>query len=203
MPDKAAERGVTHLGDLAYNNSPFVGVIPQIFPEARLFVIFRDGRDFVRSAYTSEVPDPAPVGWLDAGRSQTRTERYVEVGRLRPKDSEQPDAEWQRMTPLERNAWLWATTNRLILDGLDAWPAAQVKRIRFEEFFAAPLEGYQELRAFLGIEAPLAPGFEELFARRINARRAPVLGKPADWSAEQREAFDRHAWPLMEELGYA
>ncbi len=42
------------FGDIAYNYAPFVRVIPELLPEAKLLVVFRNGRSFIRSAYTTE-----------------------------------------------------------------------------------------------------------------------------------------------------
>lgn len=202
LPEEARQRGVSFLGDIAYNYAPFVRVIPEVFPDAKLLVFFRDGRHFVRSAYTSELPDPMPVGWLDPDRPRSRRERYVELGRLRPRDSDEPDSAWTGMTPLERNAWLWAETNRLILDGLAAWPAERVHAIRFEAFFADPLAGYAAVRAFLELPGPVPDACRAVFAARINARRSSALPPVDAWSAAQRAAFDLHAGAVSDRLGY-
>ncbi len=202
MPAVAEAAGARVIADIAYNNAPFVAAIPKVFPDARLLAIFRDGRDFVRSAYTSDVPDPMPVGWLDPDRPQTKIERYVELGRLRPIDSEEPDAAWGRMSPLEKNAWLWSETNRLILDGLAAWPADQVMQIRFEEFFADPWESYRAVRAFIGLGGEPGDAIREVFERKLNARHGRVLPKWTEWTPAQRDAFNRHALPMMQRLGY-
>lgn len=150
MPDLLKERQLTALGDIAYNYAPFVGAIPTLFPEAKLIVIVRNGKSFVRSVYTSMVPDPTPVGWLD-DRELSDMERYIALGRLRPNGDDISEDQWDDMTPLEKNSWLWSETNRLILDGVQAWKPENVLHIIFEEFFKNPTVGYERVRAFLGL----------------------------------------------------
>ncbi|MGD9601768.1 MAG: sulfotransferase [Gammaproteobacteria bacterium] len=194
------------IGDIAYNNAPFVHVIPSLFPDARLVVLTRDGRDFVRSAYTRQRPDPTPVGWLDENTELSRIERFVALGRLRPLDSEAPNSEWRRMSVVAKNAWLWAETYRLILDGLVAWDENRVQFVRLEDFRTSPREQYGHVRRFLGLDdAPLPPAVEMLLVQPINRRdeSAKVLPDWRAWTAPETEDFWRYAGPMMGRLGYA
>ena len=202
LPEIRAERGVGFLGDVAYNYAPFVRVIPEILPEARLIVMFRDGRHFVRSAYTDEVPDPMPVGWLDPERELSRRERYVALGRLRPGESDEEGSWWETLPAFDRNAWLWAETNRLILEGLEAWPEERVLQLRFEAFFADPLAGYAKVRAFLGLAGPVPEAVKVLLGTRLNTRKSKPLPPPDAWSPALRAAFDAQAGPMCDRLGY-
>jgi hypothetical protein len=194
--------GLDRLGDIAYNYAPFVGQLPQVFPTSRLFVMVRDGRDFVRSVYTSEVPDPTPVGWPDADRKLDKVERYIALGRLRPRPGDPLAKTWDKLPPVGKNAWLWAETNRLILDGLAAWPTDQVRVLRFETFFADPLGNYDQLRAFLGIDRPLPASVPGLLEKRINARRQTILPHWREWDAAATALFEQYAGAMMRRLGY-
>lgn len=189
------------LGDIAYNYAPLVGVMPKILPAARLIVFFRDGRDFVRSAYAASGPDPAPVGW-SPGRPADKVERFIALGRLRPRPSDPISGEWAAMSPVAKNAWLWAETNRLILAGLEAWPRHQVLTVRFEEFFADVVAGYSAVRQFLDIEGPLPPTTMEIVEQRINTRRDYPLPPWQSWDAATTTEFMAYARPVMEQLGY-
>lgn len=202
MPKLLAEHNLFALGDIAYNNPPFVGIIPKVFPDAKLIVIFRDGRDFVRSANAADGPDPAPVGWSGNDCPHTKRERFIAFGRLRPKDSEDRDSEWQSMTPLDKNAWLWSETNRLILEGLPAWKSENVFVIRFEAFFANPVGSYAELRNFLGLDGPPPAGLATILSRPLNQRAEYTLSKWHDWPEQTHRAFTTHAGEMMQRLGY-
>lgn len=203
---KIAEReNLRAFGDIAYNNAPFTAAIPFIFPQARLIVMVRDGRDFVRSAYTAVRPDPTPVGWLDIDTSLTPLEKYISFGRLRPLDAEEPGSAWQGMGALERNAWLWAETMRLIHEGLANWDDEKVLILRFEDFFAAPLEQYPKVRAFLGLDdAPMPEKIGVMASARINRRGAGecILPPWREWTKEQAQAFMRQAEGMMARWGY-
>lgn len=202
MPALRQARGLRLLGDIAYNYSPFVAALRETFPAARLVFIHRDGREFVRSAYTDETPDPTPVGWLDEGRSPTRLERFVALGRLRPREIDPEAAAWPSLPPIERNAWLWAETNRIILGAIESWPAEQVFWLRFESFVAQPLEMYRRLRKFLGIEAGEPEALRSLLDQPINRRARKILPPVLEWSEDLNQRFAAYADAMMRRLGY-
>lgn len=199
----SVDEGVSIFGDIAYNYAPFVAVLPRLLCDSKLLFIYRDGRDFVRSAYTAEIPDPTPVGWLDEGRPITRLERYITLGRLRPKPGDPLEVDWPDLTPVEKNAWLWAETNRLILEGLNSWKPQNIFRIKFEDFAAAPLDIYKDIRNFLGIVTPLPEAVEHILEKPINARRQTVLPPWQEWDEMTTREFWKFADSMMKKLGYA
>ena len=199
------EKGLIAFGDVAYNNAPFVQAIPLVYPHAKLIVMMRDGRDFVRSVYTVERPDPTPVGWLDDEVELSPLERYVAFGRLRPTETQMDEAAWNAFDALEKNAWLWAETMRLIVDGRKAWNDQNVLILKFEEFFADTKTQYTQLRAFLGLSNKAMPAeISVFFDTPVNSRKnsAKFLPKWQDWSPEQMGKFDAIAGDMMAKLGY-
>jgi len=202
----ASDKGLKGIGDVAYNNAPFTRIIPSVFPNAKLIVIVRDGRDFVRSVYTSERPDPTPVGWLDINTDLTELERFIEFGRLRPFDAFDEGSWWQDATPVEKNAWLWAETYRLIFDGIDlSWNRKNIHIIKFEEFITDIPGQYAEVRSFLDIDGPMPAEVKKLFEKPVNrrARDARILPEWRMWTDEDKAFFLRHAEGMMTRLGYA
>ncbi len=203
MPSLRKQRGVRLYGDVAYNYAPFVASLADLFPAAYIIHIFRDGRDFVRSAYTAEIPDPTPVGWLDPNRPISKLERYIALGRLRPCEDDPLAADWNRMTPVARNAWLWAETNRIILDGLERWPSDKIIQIRFEDFFKDPKISYLQLRQRMGLTKQFhSSQIDHLLSRNINARLQTVLPRWSEWKKDVNEDFNRYAGDMMYRLGY-
>ena len=192
------------IGDIAYNYAPFVEILPQVFPDARIIFMFRDGRDFVRSVYTDESPDPTPVGWCEP-RTMNRVERFIALGRLRPRSEDALSQDWESMSPVAKNAWLWSETNRLILDGLEShrWDSDRICRVRFEDFVTDPHRAYGRMRSFVGLDGETAPRVFETLDAPINARRRKLLPAWADWSREDRNDFRRFAGEVMGRLGYA
>ncbi len=199
----AARLDGTHFGDIAYNYAPFVAQIGAHLPEARLLVFFRNGIDFVRSATQAVGEDSAPVGWPPLGKALSAVERYVGLGRLAPRGNDILAPRWGLLDHVARNAWLWAETNRLILDGVAGRPPETTLVVRYEDFFSNPIASYRSLREFLGIRGePTSQALERL-SRPINRRADKIIGPHASWTEEQRSAFRDLAGPTMQRLGYA
>ncbi len=194
--------GKSRLGDIAYNYAPFVGDLAAAFPDAKLLILVRDGRDFVRSVVTNEIPDPTPVGWLSADRTITNQEKFIALGRLRPLPDSPHFEAWESYSLIEKNAWLWSETYRLILDGVKAWPQEMVLIIKSEELFQNSIACYARIRAFLGIDHPMSSITEELLKTPINSRGDHVLPHWREWSAEMIDEFDRQASEMMQRLDY-
>ncbi len=203
LREVADATGGRAFGDIAYNYAPFMDAIFALFPSAPIIVFFRNGVDFVRSAAESDGEDAAPVGWPPKDKPLTDVERYVSLGRLAPRAGSALDARWPELDQLERNAWLWAETNRLIVDALARRPAHLTHVIRFEEFFRDPFAHYASLHQFLGLNGVPSPAALATFSQPINARRQKLLGPPSIWLPEQRASFCKFAGPMMERLGYA
>lgn len=196
-------RTVSHFGDIAYNNSPFLVPLSIRFPRAKFIVIVRDGRSFVRSATVLEGEDETPVGWPPVDKKTTRLEDYISLGRLQPRRGSPLQAEWAEWGALERNVWLWAETNSLILDALAEIDKARWLLVRFEDFVSNPLQEYMQIRDFLGFERGLSEEAKEIvLSPVVNASRNYSIPAYEDWSAEQRAHFARHAGPVMKQLDY-
>ena len=202
MQQVANDCDVKWFGDIAYNYAPFVKVIPTVFPEAKLVVIVRDGRSFVRSVITNEVPDPTPVGWLDPERPMSQTERFIALGRLRPVIGHDVYEHWSQFDLVQKNAWLWAETYRVIMDGLESWSPDQYLVARFEELFADVDKGYDKIRRFIGLDHPISDVTHGLLHTRINHRETRILPHFDDWSNVQKDGFWEQATPMMKRLGY-
>lgn len=202
MASVASEAGV-RFGDIAYNYAPFLPAMQEVFPSARLIVLVRSGVDFVRSATQSTGEDTTPVGWPPNGKPLSAVERYVELGRLAPRTNDPLSARWPTLDHLERNAWLWAETNRIIFEAISRRPPGTTWLLRYEDFFRDPAGGYRELRAFLGLEGEAPPEALATFHRPINRRADKVLGDIRTWDDRQRAAFDEFAGGMMRQLGYA
>jgi hypothetical protein len=203
MPGLLQKRQCAVLGDVAYNYAPFIETIPNVFPAAKLVVLLRDGRDFVRSVYTNERPDPTPVGWLDGDVTLTPVEKYVALGRLRPRPGSADAGLWPKMSPVAKNAWLWSETYRLILDGLAGWDTDNVRILRFEVFFADLETNYAQLRKWLGLSGPVAPETQEVLgAKKINSRHSRILPHWTEWTEQTTQDFMAFAGETMQRTGY-
>lgn len=201
MDRARVERGLRTLGDVAYNYAPFVPAIIDLFPHARIIVLVRNGVGFVRSAHSAEGPDPTPVGW-PVPRSLTSVERFVGLGRLRPGPDDPLHARWPSMEALSRNAWLWAETNRMVLDAAAAAPSGSVLCVAFEDLVAEPVGTYERVRRFAGIVEPMPDSVHDVLARQVNQRPRKDLPRWQDWTSHQKDRFQRFAGSMMTRLGY-
>ena len=196
-------RGVSHFGDIAYNNSPFLVPLSIRFPRARFIVIIRDGRTFVRSATVLEGEDETPVGWPPDDKQTTRLEDYISLGRLQPRRGSPLAAEWAEWGAFEKNVWLWAETNTLIFDALQEIDEERWLLVRFEDFVSDPLRAYLRIRDFLGFENELSDETKAvLLSPVVNASRTYSIPVYRDWTAEQKAHFRQYAGAVMERLGY-
>jgi len=184
--------------DVAYYYAPFARALPARFPTSRLAVIVREGKAFVRSAYTSEVPDPMPCGFVDPRELSTH-ERFCAAGRLRPRAGTPADAAWAAWTPFQKNCWLWAETNRLLLDALPAW-GERGALFRFEDLLSGGAAGLEPLLAFLGLEVEPA-AVEAVLAQSLNARTGKVLPPANEWSDDLHAQFEAIAGETARRLG--
>jgi len=192
------------FGDVGYYYIPFLHIIPKVFPQSRAIVMFRHGQDFVRSACVNAHPDPLPIGWPEKDAQLTPIERFIGLGRLRPLASDAVAGQWPRLSSFERNCWLWAESNRLILDAIRHWSRHSILFVRFEELIADPVLEYRRIREFLGAEGRLPKEIKRILSRPINRRplASYALPPPRDWSLPQVKIFANMAGETMEALGY-
>lgn len=182
-------RSVERLGGTRVSgesNQRLSFIIPDLiraFPDARMLWMIRDGRANVASVHHRRWYDPREATVREAHHAPSAANRIsgVDVRDIAPD-------EWARMDAFERCCWYWSYTNREIERRL-AEAGAPFVRISLEHLG----ERVDELLAFLGLPADTST---ELRAWNA-ARHGPPLS-PLDWSAAQREVFERRCGALMD-----
>ena len=193
----------SHFGDIAYNYCPFLRPLAELFPAAKFIVVFRSGISFLRSATQLSGEDEVPVGWPPEEKPLTDLERYISLGRLQPRKDTDEAKEWDNWSAFEKNVWLWAETNRIVLDAMQTIAPERIHSVRFEEFVAAPMDVYSGIRQFLGFETALSEEVKSvLLSRGVNARKDYWLPNYNEWSPAQKAFFHAIAGPVMNTLGY-
>jgi hypothetical protein len=202
--DQLNLEGVSHFGDIAYNNSPFLVPLSVRFPQAKFVIIVRDGRSFVRSATVMEGEDETPVGWPPTNKKLTPLEEYISLGRLQPRRGSPLEQPWRTWDAFEKNVWLWAETNTIILDALDVIASDRWLLVRFEDFVSDTLRVYLKIREFLGFEQDLSEEARSvLMSKVVNASGSYAIASYSDWSSAQKEHFHHYAGSIMDRLGYS
>lgn len=204
MREIAVNRELKYFGDIAYNNAPFVTALHKYYPDAKFIFQFRDCLSFVRSCTAVDTVDETPVGWPPDDKPLSKVERYIALGRIQPRATSEESALWDRWSFVKKNIWLWAETNRIILEALSEIPKSLVYNMRSEDFRVDPLGSYCNLRKFLGIANPLPSGIRRCLADRpINKRAYYTLDtRLGQLTSEQRNAFERYSAPIRAKLGY-
>jgi Sulfotransferase family len=205
MAETAHARGDRLFGDIAYYYAPFLKHVPALFPDARIIVIFRNGVDFVQSATTLSGHDDIPIGWPPKAKPLNDVERFVGLGRWQPRHGDQWFQAWENeFDHFERNAWLWAETNRAILVAIKDISPERLLVLRYETFFYPLAKSYPVLRAFLGIEGRTPDATLKLLAAPpINHRSAKAIGDASTWTNAMKTRFREIAGDVMSDLGYS
>lgn len=184
------ELNVRLLVDVAYYNSVLLAEMLRQMPDAHGAIIIRDCASFVRSATWFAGTDPMPVGWPAPDKPLDAREKFISMGRIRPVDGPDVDA-WSTWGAVERNIWLWRTTNTILCDVWAEFPA-RVHHLDFDELVADPTAVLSGLLATIGCPLPpddlevLRMSLAEAHTRQNERQGGYQLGDSSGWSAEQR-----------------
>ena len=200
---KPLVREYSHFGDVAYNNSPFIGELANQFPESKFLISIRDGREFVRSATVLKGEDTTPVGWAENSKPLTPLERYIALGRLQPRQNSPVINKWENWNAFQKNCWLWSETNKLIFDGISLLEEDRYQIVRLEDLKNSPLETYSNIRDFLGIKCDLTRAGEGLLrTKSVNKKNNYDIPEYREWTDEMKSFFHDQAGQMMEKLSY-
>ena len=89
---------------------------------------------------------------------------------------------WDQFNILQKNAWLWAETNRWIMDYCDTLPPEQYLRLHAEDIFAGKADTVDQLFSFMSIPNPSQNRIRRVLQNRLNASDESVV--PSDDTAE-------------------
>lgn len=171
-----------------------VELLPKVWPQAKIVVIFRDPRTWIRS-------------WINKGFHQRPYDpvRWFPPGRITPAvvGDRAWVSRWRSFDTFGRLAWEWHYIySRLYRFAQDY---EQVRIFRFEDLFGEPLTA--EMRRLVDFTAThpdkrypvdIPDGFGGVVQ---NASSGSALDW-ADWSSSQRELVDELCGGLMRDFGY-
>lgn len=187
-------------GDSSNKLSWIVPFLAEVFPEARIAHVVRDGRKVASSflhKLASECYDDSSVAalasWLDgAGPMPPPEKRYWWP--IPQRDNPWHEA-FAGFDQFQRIAFHWTEINRTIMDAAEALPDGMLQRFRLEDLVSDE-NALHGLCDFLGV--PYGKG--DLMA----LRRPHNVNRPEDvpLSPAERDQFDAIAGPMMQKLGY-
>lgn len=156
----------------------FIDAVYMLNPSARFILSVRNGRDFVRSAFSRGWHGHASFGSVP-GRGDPYFHR------------------WEGMTPFERVSWIWSYRNRKALENLRAVPEGQKFVLRIEDIGDERI--LDELGSFTGLKV----SDRALAAKRFNANAIQRLPASEEWTKSMNRQFDAIAGEMMEFFGYS
>jgi hypothetical protein len=155
----------------------FIDALYLLNPEIKIILTVRNGKDFVRSAYSR--------GWHERkayGTVPLRDDRYFKV--------------WDTLTPIQKNAWTWVFRNRKALEGLKEVPEKQKLVLKIE--YVHKKETLDMLEAFTGKKII----DREAAEIRHNANPDFSLPLKEEWTEIQKKEFNDIAGGMMDLFGY-
>ena len=138
------------LVDVAYYNAALVNELSALHPAAHFIVIYRRCESFVRSATTMLEEDLMPVGWPDDRKPLSPREKFIELGRLKPRKGSPELQSWNEWSAIKKNIWLWKTTNHHLADFVDNG-SSSITALRFEMLAEDPTEFWKQLLSGLNL----------------------------------------------------
>lgn len=210
--DYAKQQGKAWFCEKTPSNCLRVPFLLEVFPEAKVVFIVRDGRSVLRS--TGEIMDKGvptkrivqralqtpPTEWpAQAGKAFKLIASKFGVGAV---DWWGPMPEgWREKLSLhrdERLAWQWARTISTALDDVEKLPEGRVLQFRYEDMAQQPAETITRVAEHIGL-----PNAELLAATAAESARPASLHK---WKNElDDETLERvrpYMEPTLERLGY-
>ena len=195
----AAADGARLLVDAAFYNAPLLAAIAGRHPDALLFVIFRRCEEFVRSATIVSGEDLQPAGWPDRSKPLTDRERFISLGRLKPRPDHRDYTSWSKWSAIQRNIWLWTTVNRHLHRFAQVNPNCH--RLFFENLAERPEQFWTDLLSSVGkLSPPTLAACIESSTSKINRRESYQIGRAASWTAPERAYYAERARPLEDEI---
>lgn len=194
--------GIDYFIESNNNLGYVIPLLRRVYPDYRIVHIVRDGRAYVRSAYSRRAPhkyikgETALILTPEDIRERLRADKFPEDPYF---------SRWEGMSRFERLCWLWTKMDGMIQDAMKNEPRALV--VKFEDIFDkdADYPGMHQIIDFLGLRDRIQLSPEELrgiMARPANESREFVLPHWRDWTPEQSGQFKSIAGAHMSRCGY-
>jgi hypothetical protein len=193
-----AAQGADLLVDVAFYNAPLLPALRAAYPVAPLIAVFRRCEPFVRSATILHGEDHQPAGWPDPAKPLTDRERFIELGRLKPRPGTAEADAWPTWSAIQRNIWLWHTVNSHLLALVRSRSA--VAKLLVEDLAADPEGFWSACLDHLGLGDEHVPTCLARSTRRLNARSTYQIGPISSWSDAEHDLYRSLAEPLEGEL---
>jgi hypothetical protein len=160
-----------------------IQAIRQLFPEAKMLLMTRDGRGVVRSV----------MGW-----PQFYGPRSKGAFALAPLPGYPFETEWTSMNRFERICWGWQDTYELLMRHIPSthWLTLEQSTSDFEYF-------ERQFTQNIGLTISREAWQQHVSRKSRNASKEYGFPAWVQWSDAQKQAFIRICGPTMRKLGYS
>jgi hypothetical protein len=191
--DAISKLDVKTLIDVAYYYPTLIQALLETHSSLHVVGIIRDCESFVRSAARVTGEDIMAVGWPDPEKPLSPREKFIGMGRIKPRKTDPEFDQWNAWGTIERNIWLWRETNALMLKAKDNFPD-RVQLLSFETLKTDPAGFWTTLVGAFNLSVSNAD-IQELsrFIGDKNRKSSGYQIPPADgWTEDQRDML-KHA----------
>ena len=159
-------------------------IIKKVFPQSVFIHVVRDHFEVIRSGMRR--------GWYDG--------HPYDQWRLVP--GEKADIDWLELSLLEKNAWLWAETNRWIMQFLKSVDDSESHILQSGDLFSGNQGEISRFFAFLGVASPESELIEKVLGKKLNSQKTGSYPSAGDWNREDRKRVEKWTGEMMASLGF-
>lgn len=178
MWERSTSKGKNIYGEI----NPFLRIhspaIKEVFPNAKLFHVIRDGRDVVRSIMSREIlskKDPL-------------------LKKIVPPIDDPYRSQWGKMSRFERVCWQWQFDNAITRKAVS-------HLVKFELFRKDYNYFKENISDYIGFELS-QKRWEELLKQPKNITPKYAIAHWTEWTNDQKESFERICGDEMSQYGY-
>jgi len=176
-------RGYVETGPQATFLAP---LILRSVPNVKFIHLVRDPKKFTRSVMRRK--------WYEG--------HQYDRWRITPDADSAFGKRWGKFSPLEKNLWLWAETNRWALDFSKNLSPGQSLLVRSEDVFASNPVTLERIFNLLGAAPPSARKIRRILGKQLNVQTEGTFKEPEDWLAELDKGLARYVRATAATLGY-
>lgn len=179
---KIREKQVATYGEVSSPLRCLGGALKSTLPNAKFFILVRDGRGTVRSAMNRQAP-------------RKGSENHHPPT---PLPDDHPHVEnWSTMDDFQQTCWWWLDCYRMLRKHLPEAPVVQLEKIT---------EDYEYLDEHIlqpvGLKISRAQYNAAMNQRSANAAQNYTIPHYNEWDETRRRQFDEICGPMMTQLGY-
>ena len=161
-------------------------IILEAIPNARFIHVVRAPRYVIRSGMRRK--------WYNGNSA--------DKNRIVPNPESEEGKRRESYSPFQKNSWLWAETNKWILEFSSSLPADRIILVRSEDIFTANEEIIKKLFSFINSPMPSKRKIKHVLNKNLNIQRSGIFPEVSDWSDKMHSELFSIAGETAGILGY-